>query len=90
MTLWSYESETGRIEESEGLLFTNLSSLNIFDMPIIATSGGFIMGVKNLPPYFPNEEILNVPPFKSSDLSLRAFANSESCFISLVISMMFF
>ena len=41
-----------------------------FDIPRIATSGGFIIGVKYVPPRPPRLEIVNVPPSKSLGESL--------------------
>ena len=40
------------------------------DTPNIATSGGFIIGVKKDPPIPPKLEIVNVPPFNSFGVSL--------------------
>ena len=50
ITLWSYDIAIGIISSSSAK--TNL--LYVFDIEIIATSGGFIMGVKPIPPNLPN------------------------------------
>ena len=75
---WSYERERGSIS----LSFFSL----VRETPNIATSGGFIIGVKKEPPIPPKLEIVNVPPFSSFGVSFLLRALSLTSISSYDIS----
>lgn len=58
----------------------------IFPTPRIAASGGLIMGVKKITLYIPRFVMVNVPPERSSFVSLPCLAFWASSFIAVFIS----
>ena len=85
-TRWSYESESGIMRRGANSLPFHTGFIAALETPRIATSGAFTIGVNDVPPMPPSDEIENVPPCMSAGPSLpsRAFAASseDSCAIS--------
>ena len=67
-------------------LFFKIGFIYISDIPNIATSGGFIIGVKNFPPILPRLDIVKHPP----DISSRVNFFSRALLISLLNSIVIF
>ena len=82
ITLWSYDKDIGNNFLVWSFILSNLTVSKVFDKPKIATSGGFIIGVKNFPPTPLREEIVKVDPESWSLVSLLFFASFANSVIS--------
>src|SRR5262245_49707396 len=87
-TLWSQESDIGRIRRGTNALPSQTGRITDRHTPRIATSGALMIGVKLVPPMPPREEIENVPPCMSAIASLLSRAFAASAAVSCAISKM--
>ena len=68
------ENDSGTISRGTNCAPSQTGFIADFDTPRIATWGGLTIGVKNVPPMPPSDEIVNVAPCISSALSLPSRA----------------
>ena len=77
MTLWSYESASGRIAVGLKDSPFHVALICIRETPNIATSGEFIIGVNWVPPMPPRLEMVKPASFISSGFNNPSLALAE-------------